>query len=111
MTKKIYRLLNKKSTKSKSVDSTTIHKVDPKVGGNELKRRDFMKLSALAAGAALATVVLEGSLKPLSLIPKTTNQLLFAPRKDNLQMNLVESLTISNINGLNPLSIPKFENQ
>ena len=101
---------NKKRVKSKSFDSTT-DDVGPDFGRRELKRRDFMKLSALLAGGALATAVLEVSLKPLSIIPQVTNQLLLAPRKGSLQFGLVETLAVSNTSSLNPLNIPKFENQ
>ncbi len=102
---------NKKNLEGKSVDSTAVDSVGSEVGNRELKRRDFMKLSALLAGGALATVVLEGSLNPLRLIPKATDQLLLAPRKGNLQLGSFEALAVSNISSLDPLNIPKFENQ
>ena len=102
---------NKKNVESKSVDSATVDSVLSEVGSHKLKRRDFMKLSALLAGGALATVVLEGSLNPLSLLPKATDQLLLGQRKGISQLGLVETLAVSNTGSLDPLSIPKFENQ
>ena len=102
---------NKINVNGKSVDSSTADVVSPDGGNHELKRRDFMKLSAILAGGAIATVALEGSLNPLSLIPKATSQLLLAPKKDSLQLGLVDTLVASNSTSLDPLSIPKFENQ
>ena len=46
------------------------------VGSQELKRREFLKLSAMIAGGGLAAIVLESSLKSLNLIPKASGQLL-----------------------------------
>ena len=58
-----------------------VDKIRSEVSSRKMKRRDFMKLSALMAGGALATVVLDGSLKSLYLIPKSTDQLVVGSQK------------------------------
>ena len=108
MGKKFYRSQHrKKFVQNKSSDSM----VNPEVGNNKLKRRDFMKLSAIVAGGTLASAVLESSLNPLSLIPKLTDQLLLGPKQGHLIQGVVNPLAISDSNNLDPLIIPMFENQ
>ena len=77
----------------------------------ELKRREFLKLSAMIAGGGLAAIVLESSLKSLNLIPNVAGQLFWGPKNEGVQMALVEPVEVSAPTILDPLSIPLFENQ
>ena len=99
------------SSEDKSLSFTAVDKVGIEVGSQELKRREFLKLSAMIAGGGLATIVLESSLKPLTLIPKAAGQLLVGSKKGNTAMALVEPIEVSVPAILDPLSIPMFENQ
>ena len=74
-----------------------------------LDRREFLKISALAAGGGLTTLFLERSLKPLTFIPKATGHNLYVQNKRNSKTQLLASASPVSI--LDPTSIPKFENQ
>ena len=99
------------SSEEKSQSFTAVDKIRTEIGSQELKRREFLKLSAMMAGGALATIVLESSLKPLALIPKATDQLLARSKKGSTEMGLIEPIEVSVPTILDPLSIPMFENQ
>lgn len=111
---------SEKGVNRKSVDHSpedkphsieTIDKVGMQGGRKELKRRDFMKLSAVIAGGALVTFVLESSLTPLSLLPTAKGQPVNTSKNDRSEMALVTPIDLSASNVLDPLNIPKFENQ
>ncbi len=99
------------SSEDKAPSSTPVDKAEVKPVSRELKRREFLKLSALIAGGALATVVLESSLKPMTVIPKATNQLLQRSKNRAAEMALVVPMDVSVPAILDPLAIPLFENQ
>ena len=99
------------SSEEKSQPFTAVDKIRTEIGSQELKRREFLKLSAIIAGGALGTIVLESSLKPLALMPKATGQLLGRSKKGSTAMGLIEPIEVSVPTILDPLSIPMFENQ
>lgn len=70
-----------------------------------LLRRDFLKLSALAASGGLAGIVFASYLEPAEFVGALLNQ----PKQIN-PMAMVNAVDPS-ANILDPLSIPKFENQ
>ncbi len=98
---------NKNFVNEKSVSSASNDKIGLEVGAHELKRRDFVKLSALMAGGALATIALDGYLKPLTLISTAMNQ----PQPTTIKTGLIQPIAVSDSTLLDPLSIPMFENQ
>jgi FtsP/CotA-like multicopper oxidase with cupredoxin domain len=108
------KLLSKKSpnlcdgdkSQTSTVDNDTI-----KIADKELKRRDFLKLSVVIAGGAIATIALESYLHPLSLIPTASGQLINGSKKGNVEKLDVHSTTLSAPSILSSLSIPMFENQ
>lgn len=59
-------------SEGKSLSSKASDKVKPKAEGQEIKRREFLKLSAMMAGGGLAAIILEGPLKPLTSLPKAS---------------------------------------
>ena len=97
---------NKKFLNEKSVHVPT-DKTGFEVAGHELKRRDFMRLSAVMAGGTLATIALESYLKPLNLVAAATSQSQLAKTKTGL----VQPIAVSGSALLDPSSIPMFENQ
>jgi spore coat protein A, manganese oxidase len=112
MQKKFYQLKqNKKRCRNESKDSVEVVIRAREVGKRELKRRDFLKLSALVAGGAFATTVLESSLKPFLLIKTVSGQLRLDPKNERLPIELAEHSIALTSNSLDPLSIPMFENQ
>jgi spore coat protein A len=99
------------TSENKSLSIGAVDKVEHGVGSKELQRRDFMKLSAVIAGGALATIVLESSLKHLSLIPAAAAQLVDVSKNGKVEVSLVTPMAVSVPDILDPLSIPVFENQ
>jgi len=97
------------NSEDKSLSFTAVDKVGVGVSSQELKRREFLKLSAMVAGGGLAAIVLGSSLKPLNLIPNVAGQLLGGSK--GTALGLVEPLEVSGSAILDPLSIPMFENQ
>ncbi len=95
------KLLNGKSAHI-SADKTGLE-----INPHELKRRDFMKLSALMAGGTLATIALESYLKPFNLITTAAGR----PQLANIKTGVVQPIAVSGSALLDPLSIPMFENQ
>ncbi len=86
-------------------------KVEKQNENKELKRRDFIKLSAVIAGGALASIALESPLKSLLLVPTASGQLLGGSKKGTLEMDIHTPVATSVPTVLDPLSIPMFENQ
>ena len=99
------------SSEEKSLALMVPDKAVMELRSEELKRREFLKLSAMIAGGGLAAIVLESSLKSLNLIPNVAGQLFVVPKKEGLEMALVEPIEVSAPAILDPLSIPMFENQ
>jgi len=99
------------SSKTKSLPPQTANKVTVETGSQELKRREFLKLSAMVAGGGLAAVIMEGYLKPLDLMAGAKAQFFEGQQKGNLEVGLVEPIEVSVPALLDTLSIPKFENQ
>ncbi|MGO8807191.1 MAG: multicopper oxidase domain-containing protein [Candidatus Bathyarchaeia archaeon] len=79
------------------------------VGHQGLNRREFLKLTALTAGAGLTAIFLSDSLKPLAFA-STTNQLLNPSKRLIAQMESPGAAR-AGLSSLDPLMIPQFENQ
>jgi len=111
---------NQKCTVDKSADLSSEDKSKPlmvpdkagiEISSQELKRREFLKLSAMMAGGGLAAIILESSLKPLNLVPNASGQFVVGSKRGMIGMGLVEPIDVSAPAILDPLSIPMFENQ
>ena len=94
-----------------TVSSQKIKETELAVGNQELNRREFLKLSAIAASGGLATILFLNSLNHLAFASKATNQLLAKPKQLSPQIRLMEHVGTSGPSILDPLSIPQFENQ
>ena len=99
------------SIKYKSQSLRTDDKAGLEVSNQKTNRREFLKLSALMMGGGIAAVVLESSLKPLISMSKAAGQLAREPAKGITEMAMVEPVAASVPTMVDPLSIPKFENQ
>lgn len=79
------------------------------VASQGLGRREFLKLSALAAGGGLATSVLGSYVETVGILVRGTG----TPLNQHSQANTMAMTTPidSSVDILDPLSIPKFENQ
>jgi FtsP/CotA-like multicopper oxidase with cupredoxin domain len=80
------------------------------VGDKGLNRREFLKLTAIAAGGGLATIFLSNSLKSLAFASTSTNQFL-EPRKPVIVPLESHGTGSTGASILDPVSIPLFENQ
>ena len=85
--------------------------VGVEAGSEGLNRRKFLILSGIAVGGGLATVFMPNPIKPLIFISKATGQLLQPSPQGITPTGLVNSVDASALTILDPLSIPKFENQ
>jgi len=74
----------------------------------ELNRRKFLKLSAVAASGGLATILFLNSMNHLAVASNAMNQILGMPKP---QIRLLEHVGTSGPSILDPQSIPQFENQ
>ncbi len=92
--------------KAESESSTEFGMVD-QTESRGLSRRDFLRVSAATATGSFAAIALGGSL-PLSLISKTSEQLLNSQKYSNSPNTLVE---VANASIIDSSAIPKFENQ
>lgn len=91
--------------------SPTLREEGRTVSCQVLERREFLKLTALAAGGGLAAFFLSDTLKPLGFVSKATNQLLEAPGQATQRMGLMATVADSTLTVLDPTTIPKFENE
>ena len=114
--------LNHRSFRSKKLpgeaEDSNSNGISPQLGKGRrtvssqgLERREFLKLTALAAGGGLAAVFLSGALKPLGFVSKATNQLLEAPGQVTPRIGLMVPVADSALTVLDPTTIPKFENE
>ncbi|MGA2680373.1 MAG: multicopper oxidase domain-containing protein [Candidatus Bathyarchaeia archaeon] len=94
---------------NKPVPSPTTNEARITLSDQGLNRREFLKLTAITAGGGLATLFLSNSLKPLAFVPKVANQLLEQPRQTKIGLMATVAASVSSL--LDPMSIPKFENQ
>ena len=90
---------------------TSNKKVGVKADNQLHNRRKFLKVTALAAGGSLTSVILAGYLKPFSLISTTLDQVFDKSKETRTKQVFADASNNVVPTIMNPLNIPKFENQ